>query len=73
MSAQERAAFLRVGAWRLEVTAARMRLEAEVLLVAEQMRMFAEAWLICESREVATHPDVAELNVFCDGFYGEQQ
>lgn len=35
------------------------------------IRAFNDAYSLSESREVARHPDLAELNVALDGWYGE--
>ena len=69
MSPKERAAMLRVAAGRLDVEAARLRMAASATLAAEAMRGFGEAVAVAESREVAEHPDLAELNIMCDALY----
>jgi hypothetical protein len=35
------------------------------------MRRFAELLTEAEVREIAEHPDLAELNVQLDGYYGD--
>lgn len=53
--------------------AARDEMVAKVIEAGTAMRQFAEAWRDAEAREVAEHPDLAELNVQLDGFYGDHR
>ncbi|MFI5942190.1 hypothetical protein ACIBCB_18300 [Streptomyces uncialis] len=39
--------------------------------MAASMKRFVDLQTAAEIREVATHPDLAELNLRLDGFYGE--
>lgn len=59
-------AALRVVAAKLELHAARMRVEAAATLTGAQMSAFADAWRDSEQRDfdatLVGHPDVAELD-----------
>ena len=75
-SPAEVAAFDRVFAGLRERAVARLKFEVAAHDCAGAMRNFAAAWerseerlSINEAREVAEHPDLAELNVRLDGFY----
>jgi hypothetical protein len=51
--------------------AAMDELNATALAATRPMRHFVEAFRAAEAREVAEHPDLAELNVQLDSYYGE--
>ncbi|MFE2346470.1 hypothetical protein [Kitasatospora cineracea] len=51
--------------------AAREELNATAAETGEAMRKFAAALTDAEKRDVAEHPDLAELNLQLDGYYGE--
>jgi hypothetical protein len=74
MSPDERAQFwasmYRIRANAHRVAAARDDLDAAAIEAAASMRRLGEAYAAAEAREVAEHPDLAELNVQLDGFYG---
>jgi len=57
----------------LRALAARDEMFAKVIEAGTAARKFAEAWVDSEAREVAEHPDLAELNVQLDGFYGDHR
>ena len=65
-----RAHIHRVMAARIRVFAAIHELAANCALAERSVRHFADAWNAGVAREVADHPDLAELNVQMDGFYG---
>ena len=44
---------------------------AEAALATRSMRRWAEVLTESEIRELAEHPDLAELNVQLEGFYGD--
>jgi hypothetical protein len=44
---------------------------AEATLASRSMRRLAELLTEAEVRDLAEHPDLAELNVQLDGFYGD--
>lgn len=44
---------------------------AERMLATRSMRRFAELLTEAEVRQLSEHPDLAELNVQLEGFYGE--
>lgn len=46
---------------------------AEMTLVSRSMRRLADLLTEAETRELAEHPDLAELNVQLESFYGEDQ
>ncbi|MYW49604.1 hypothetical protein [Streptomyces sp. SID161] len=50
--------------------AAELEVAAEAALATRSMRRFADAWNAGVARDMAEHPDLAELNVQLDGFYG---
>lgn len=73
----ERAALDRVSAGMTDIEVARLRLEIAADEAAGAMRDFAAAWeaidlrdKLEEAEEVATHPDLVELDVTMDGWYG---
>jgi len=70
MSAETRAALLRFTASLHDRTAAELRLAASAVIASESMTRLAEVMQSASDAELATHPDMAELNVRLDGFYG---
>lgn len=46
---------------------------AEAALASRSMRRLAELLTEAEVRELSEHPDLAELNVQLEGYYGEDQ
>lgn len=67
-----RAALHRIAAVRLRVAAAEHDLAAKSVMATRSMRRFAAATNQSVAQEVAHHPDLAELNVQLDGYYGER-
>ncbi len=43
---------------------------AEMAMASRSMRRFAELLTEAEMRQLSEHPDLAELNVQLEGFYG---
>lgn len=66
-----RARKLRILAGLYRNKAAELDMAAEAVLASRSMRQFAEAWDAGIAQDVANHPDLAELNVQMDGFYGD--
>lgn len=62
---------LRILAGLYRKKAAELDMAAEAALATRSMRRFAEAWDAGIAQDVAQHPDLAELNVQLDSFYGE--
>jgi hypothetical protein len=61
---------LRILALQADVLAAQYRMSAAIIEASAAMRGFVA---ICQAgfdEELAAHPDMAELNVRLDGFYG---
>lgn len=54
----------------LRALTARDEMMATTIDAATSMRHFAEAMRASEAKEVAEHPDLAELNLQLDGYYG---
>lgn len=59
-----------------DLAVARSRLTIEVAELGKSMQNFAAAWVIAEwheteaaDDEIAAHPDLAQMNVYLDGFY----
>lgn len=46
---------------------------AEAALASRSMRRLAELLTEAEVRQLAEHPDLAELNVQLEGYYGEDE
>lgn len=69
--AQREATKLRVLAGVYQVEAARLRLNAECALAGEAIQAFCDAVTASEARELATHPDLAELNLTLNNYYPE--
>lgn len=65
-----RARMLRIMAGRARVTAAQLDLAASIVDLSTSMRSFNEAFAAREARDVAEHPDLAQLDVQLDGYYG---
>jgi hypothetical protein len=70
LTPEERAALYRVEAAAHRAVAARCDMMAAAVKLAESMRRFAAAVQAGYDGEVAAHPDLAELNVRLDGYYG---
>jgi hypothetical protein len=49
--------------------AAELDTAAEAALASRSMRQFTEAWEAGVAKDIAEHPDLAELNVRLDGYY----
>jgi hypothetical protein len=60
---------LRILAIGHEAKAAHLRLEATMVEAAASMKAFADGMQECVDHDLATHPDLAELNVQMDSFY----
>ncbi|WP_329140940.1 hypothetical protein [Streptomyces sp. NBC_00670] len=65
-----KARMLRAVAAAGRVLAAQIDVAANAVLATQSMRAWAAAMTTSEAHEVAAHPDLAELNVQMDGFYG---
>jgi hypothetical protein len=50
--------------------AAELDMAAEAALATRSMSRFTEAWNAGIAQDIAGHPDLAELNVQLDGYYG---
>lgn len=61
---------LRILAGLYRKKAAELDMAAEAALATRSMRRLVEAWDAGVAQDVAQHPDLAELNVQLDGFYG---
>lgn len=72
MSAELRAALLRLAAAQHQRAAAQLRLAATSVIAAERMRSFGRAMQAANDTELAGHPDLAELNVRMDALYEER-
>lgn len=70
MTPDERAAMHSFKAAYLRYLAAREQLSAACARTTAGMQALTCAWLEAERREVQQHPDLAELDVQLDGFYG---
>ncbi|MFI6986050.1 hypothetical protein ACIBSV_46860 [Embleya sp. NPDC050154] len=67
---EARAALFRILAARARVAAAQFELAAEVASATASMRECATAIQRSYDAEVAAHPDLAELDVQLDSYYG---
>lgn len=56
-----------------QMEAAKLRLAAACADAGEAMHQMADVMQQGYDTDVATHPDLAELNVQLDGFYGDTQ
>jgi hypothetical protein len=65
-----RARLHRIMAGRLRVAAAQHDMAASAVMATKTMKQFTDAFNAGMARDVAEHPDLAELNVQLDGFYG---
>ncbi|MBW4813158.1 hypothetical protein [Rhodococcus qingshengii] len=65
------ARLLRLRAQWHDMQAEALRLSAAMTDTAASMRRFAEAFQDGIDHELATHPDLAELNIQMDSFYAE--
>lgn len=71
MSPEEfRERMLQLMANRLRVAAGQLDMAAAVVKLGASVRAFNEAFAASEALEIAGHPDLAELNVQMDGYYG---
>jgi len=68
---QFRVRMLRLRASAHEKHASFLRMQAKMVEATAAMRAFEESLQEAMDEEVATHPDLAELNVQMDGFYAE--
>lgn len=66
-----RAHLHRIMAGRLRVAAAQQDMAASAALATRSMRRLADAMRAGDARDVAGHPDLAELDVQLDGYYGD--
>lgn len=73
MSEELRARLYRLLAATHENRAAHYRFVASAIDTAAAVRRLAAAMQAVDDREVATHPDLAELNVMLDGFYAAEE
>lgn len=64
-----RARLHRIMAARLRVAAAEQEMVAAAVMATKSMKHSADVWNAGVARDVAQHPDLAELNVQVDGFY----
>jgi hypothetical protein len=64
------AALYRLRAQAYRLAASRDELNATAIEATAAMRRFIAAFTEAEASEIAEHPDLAELNVQLDGFYG---
>ncbi|MBL1107364.1 hypothetical protein JK361_22620 [Streptomyces sp. 5-8] len=64
-----RARLHRIAAGRLRVAAAQQDMVAALVMTTKAMRDFASTFNAGIARDVAEHPDLAELNVQMDAFY----
>ena len=66
---EKRAAMHKAMAIQLRMAAATHELAATAAIAERSMRQFVDTWNASVAREVAEHPDLAELNVQLDGYY----
>lgn len=66
---ETRARLLRALAQAHRVRAAALDAEAEAVLATRSMRVLADVITEAEARDIAEHPDLAELNVQLDNRY----
>lgn len=66
-----RARQLRILAGLHRKRAAELDMAAELAMATRSMRRFADLLTEAEVQQLAEHPDLAELNVQLDGYYGE--
>lgn len=64
-----RARLHRIAAERLRVAAAEQDMAAAAVMATKAMKDFTNVWNAGIARDVAEHPDLAELNVQMDSFY----
>ena len=64
------AARFRLQALRAEMLAATLNTGASIALLGASMTRFIAALRASEARDIAEHPDLAELNLQLDGYYG---
>ncbi|WP_145503109.1 hypothetical protein [Streptomyces sp. CFMR 7] len=61
----------RIAAAQYRAAAAEQEMLAVMVTTAASLRALGRLMAEAETREVASHPDLAELNLQLDGFYGE--
>jgi len=66
-----RARLHRINAGRLRLLAAHQDVYANVAVMTGAVQRLAAAMTAGDARDVAAHPDLAELNVQMDSFYGD--
>lgn len=66
-----RARMHRIAASQLRAAAAGQDVAAAAMLAAKSMKQLTDAFNAGVARDVAEHPDLAELNVQLDGFYAD--
>lgn len=71
MSDDIRPRLIRVLAHVHEVKAAKLRLEAAMIETAAKFRAFTDLYQSGFDDELASHPDLAEVNVMLDGYYAK--
>lgn len=71
--AEIKAAILRHMADRHRAIAAAFDTAAAYVKATASAQAFTEAFRRSEAREIAEHPDLAELNVQMDGYYGDDR
>lgn len=69
MSDDIRPRLIRVLAHMHEAKAAELRMEAAMIGTAAKFRAFTDAYQSGFDDELASHPDLAEVNVMLDGYY----
>lgn len=62
---------LRILAGLYRKKAAELDMAAQAALATRSMRKFTEAWDAGIAQDFAQHPDLTELNVQLDGYYGD--
>lgn len=69
--AQRKAFLLRVQSLHHKMQAAKLELAATMAVASESIRKMGEAMQAVYDAELADHPDLVELNVRMDGWYGD--
>ncbi|MEO3978793.1 hypothetical protein [Streptomyces sp. CAU 1734] len=67
-----RARLHRLMAARYRLAAAEQDAAAEMVITTKAMKDFVATWNAAVARDIAQHPDLAELNVTLDGYYGPE-
>lgn len=73
MTPGERALRERVEAGLRELSVTHFNLAVTAGDAAGSIGNFVQAFESSVERELATHPDISEVNVMCDGFYGSEE